>query len=111
MKQNTSKMVWMTAREIGYEPKTIYWQEFTIAEAFGGVHRVLCVFKSKFKDAQGDYRKLTELVLVLNHKIWQHHGTNKPLAMTYNAIWRAADNYACDNLKGEELNYFYQTTD
>lgn len=107
----TSMTKWETAIEIGYEPKTSYWQDFTIAEKYGGVHRILCTFKNKFKDAQRDHVKMTELVLVLNHKIWAHHGKRSTLALTYNALWRAADSWACDNLKGQELAYFYKTTD
>ena len=49
--------------------------------------------------------------MVLNWKIWEHYETNEPLAKLYNDLWEQADNYACNNLKGEELDYFYRTTD
>lgn len=58
-----------------------------------------------------DYRFLTELVLVLNHKIWQHHGHNALLAQTYDRLWREADQYAVDNLTGDALMYYYEITD
>lgn len=36
---------------------------------------------------------------------------NDELATLYNSLWEKADAYACENLKGEELSYFYRTTD
>ena len=49
--------------------------------------------------------------MVLNHKIWQWYEKNDELARVYNALWEEADNYGCENLKGEELDYFYETLD
>lgn len=50
-------------------------------------------------------------VMVLNHKIWQWHEVNEELARLYNSLWENVDNYACENLQGEELEYFYSTLD
>ena len=66
---------------------------------------------TNFKEWKNNYKYLTELVMVLNWKIWEHYETNEPLAKLYNDLWEQANNYACNNLKGEELNYFYRTTD
>lgn len=49
--------------------------------------------------------------MILNWKIWQHYEKNDELATLYNTLWEKADAYACENLKGEELSYFYRTTD
>lgn len=49
--------------------------------------------------------------MVLNWKIWEHYQNNDDLANIYNELWAKADGLACDNLKGEELSYFYRTTD
>lgn len=49
--------------------------------------------------------------MVLNWKIWQYYKTNEPIARVYNDLWEQADAYACENLKGDELVYFYNTTD
>ena len=49
--------------------------------------------------------------MVLNWKIWQHYESNECLAKVYNFLWNKADCYACKNLKGNELLYFYKTTD
>ena len=53
----------------------------------------------------------TELVLVLSHKIWQHYKTKPNVAALYDALWRQADQYAVENLKDEELSYYYDVTD
>lgn len=90
---------------------TTFWQDFTIADAFGA-DAVKDTFKRAFDGWKHDYMYLTDLVMVLNHKIWQHYGNgDEEMARLYNELWRKADGYACDNLKGMELDYFYTTTD
>ena len=103
---------WNVEEEMGYKPITTFWQDFSIAERFG-VKGVRDTFNRAFKEWRGNYKYLTELVMVLNHKIWQHYDPNKtsPLAEVYNELWRDADAWACENLKGEELDYFYTTLD
>lgn len=63
------------------------------------------------QNGKGNYKYLTELVMVLNHKIWQWFEKNAALAAMYNDFWEIADQYALNNLKGEELDYFYTVTD
>jgi len=95
-----------------YEPMTSFWSDFSIAERYGE-EEILDTFKRIFKEYKTDYKYLTELVMVLNHKIWQHHEIpgHKRLAELYDKLWRQADEYACTHLTGEELSYFYSTTD
>lgn len=94
----------------GYEMTTTFWQDFTIADAFG-ILAIRDTFKRAFNEWKGNYIYLTELVIVLNHKIWQYYETNPAYAEIYNDLWKRADTYACDNLKGEELAHFYRITD
>lgn len=49
--------------------------------------------------------------MVLNSKIWQWFEKDADLAAMYNDFWEIADQYALNNLKGEELDYFYRVTD
>lgn len=58
-----------------------------------------------------NYKYLTELILVLNHKIWQHYKAAPEMAKLYNTLWMQADQYAIENLKGSELEYYYEVTD
>ena len=63
---------------------------------------------------EGVYRiltYLTELILVLNHKIWQYYETKPEFATLYNTLWEQAGQYAVENLKDDELSYYYEVTD
>ena len=95
----------------GYETKTTFWTDFSIADRFG-VSEVTDTFERAMKEWKDNYIYLTELVLVLNHKIWYWYGKNQEnLARLYDSLWKQADTYACENLKGDELSYFYNTID
>lgn len=102
--------MWNIEKMTGYKPLTTFWNDFSTAEQFG-IEAVKGTFKRTFEEWKGDYKFLTELVMVLNHKIWQWYEKNDELARVYNALWEEADNYGCENLKGEELDYFYETLD
>lgn len=102
--------VWNVEALTGYKPITTFWNDFSIAEHFG-VEAVKDTYKRAFDEWKNNYKFLTELVMVLNHKIWQWHEENDEFARVYNALWEEADNYGGENLKGEELEYFYETLD
>ena len=91
--------------------RSTFWSDFTIADAFGP-SAVQDTFNRAFRGWRADYRMLTELVVVLNHKIWQHHGAgNGELAKLYDGLWREADAWATEHLKGSEMTHFYMVTD
>lgn len=94
----------------GYEMTTTFWEDFSIADMFG-VLAIRDTYKRAFNEWKNNYVFLTELVIVLNHKIWQHYETKPHYAEIYNDLWEKADNYACENLKGEELSFFFHVTD
>lgn len=105
-----SNAAWGIEETTGYHPKTTFWSDFSIADRFG-VKAVEDTYRRAFEEWRADHVYLTELVMVLNWKIWQWFDRNSLLAKTYDKLWRLADQYACENLKGDELRYFYQTTD
>ena len=94
----------------GYTQKTTFFTDFSIADNFG-ITAIKDTFKRAFEGWKDDVVYLTELVMVLNWKIWEHYETNEAYAEVYNDLWEKADAYACENLKGEDLAYFYRTTD
>lgn len=96
--------------ENGYTTITTFWMDFSIADRFG-IAAVKDTFNRAFKEWKSNYKYLTELVMVLNHKIWQKHETNYALAKVYDELWRKADEWACENLKGEEAEYYFRTLD
>ena len=101
---------WNITEMTGYEPKTTFWKDFSIADKFG-IDAIKDTYKRAFEEWKENYIYLTELVMVLNHKIWEWYGKNEAIAQVYNDIWEKTDVYACENLKGDELDYFYLTTD
>ena len=90
---------------------TTFWMDFSIADRFG-TGAVRDTFNRAFGEWKDDYLYLTDLVAVLNHKIWQHwEGGNEPMARLYDELWRKAQSYGYDTLKGDELVYFWKVLD
>lgn len=96
--------------ENGYETKTTFWKDFSIANKFG-TRAIKDTYNRAFKEWRDNYEYLSELVLVLNHKIWEHYKTNEAIANLYNELWEEAQNYGYDHLEGEELAYFFNVID
>lgn len=101
---------WNIEAVTGYTPKTTFYTDFSIADNFGE-SAIQDTFNRAFKYWKSDVVYLTELVMALNWKIWEHYGHNDSYAELYDKLWRKADEYACKNLKGDDLMYFYRTTD
>lgn len=101
---------WNIEAMTGYTPQTTFWMDFSIADRFGA-SSVKDTFERAFNEWKNNHIYLTELVMVLNHKIWQHNENNAVLAELYNSLWEQADGYATTYLEGEELSYFYRITD
>ena len=99
------------AIETGYQMKTTFWGDFTVAERLDGINGVLDTFKRAFENWNDDKEMATEMALVLNWKIWQHADNDDKLAKCYNDCWRKIDGYIVDNWKGEMLDYYLATTD
>ena len=96
--------------DVGYTPKTTFWMDFSIADRFG-VKAVKGTYRQAFSEWKHDIVYMTELVMVLNHKIWQHYQSNDSIARLYNDMWREADEWCCENFTGDDLTYYYSTTD
>ena len=94
----------------GYKQITTFFQDFSIADNYG-ISAIKDTYNRAFKAWKKDYKYLTELVMVLNWKLWQWNEENEDFANVYQELWEQADAYAMDNLKGEELEYFLGTTD
>ena len=103
-------MKWTIEEMTGYTPKTTFWEDFTIADRFG-IDAIKNTYKRAFNEWKNDYIYLTELVMVLNWKLWYWYERDEKIATLYNDLWSEADKYAIENLKGKDLEYFYETTD
>ena len=102
--------VWNIEAITGYQPKTTFWEDFSIADRFGA-DAVRDTYRRAFGFWKDSCVYLTELVMVLSWKIWQWHEHNTALSELYESLWAEADTYAWKHLKGEELTYYHQTTD
>ena len=101
---------WNIESITGYKPISTFWDDFSIADKFG-IESIKDTYNRAFREWKHEYKYLTELVIVLNHKIWQWYETNDNYAKLYNTLWKQADSYVIENLKGEELSYYYKVTD
>ena len=102
--------MWNIEEMTGYKPITTFWQDFSIADVFG-LEAIKDTYKRAFNEWKKNYEYLTELVMVLNWKIWEHYENNEEMAGLYNDLWVDADEYALENLVGNELKYFLEVTD
>jgi hypothetical protein len=102
---------WNIEAATGYAPITTFYMDFSIADRFG-ISAIKDTYKRGLDTANFlGYKELTEFVMVLNWKIWEHYESNPRFAELYNSLWMAAEDFARENLKGEELMYYYRTTD
>ena len=102
---------WNIQEMTGYEPQTTFFEDFSIADAFG-ISAIKDTYRRGIETAVTfGYVYLTEFVMALNWKIWEHYQHNDKYAKLYNDLWMDASEIATTTLKGEELSYYYRTTD
>lgn len=101
---------WNITEMTGYEPKTTFWEDFSIADVFG-MDAVRDTFKRAFKEWRDNIEYFTEFVMVLNHKGWYWYKRNSERSRLYFKLWEEADIWAGENLKGDDAEYYYQTLD
>lgn len=102
---------WNIEAVTGYKPISTFYEDFSIADRFG-LAAVKDTYRRGIKTAESlGFEYLTEFVMALNWKIWEHYKTNGSLAMLYNELWEKADAFAQNTLKDDALRYYYTTTD
>lgn len=97
---------------IGYEPKTTFWSDFSIAECYG-INSVKDTYNRAKEEWKNNIEYMTELALVVNHKSWQHAQTNENLSKVYVQLWEEVDNFIFEHFKDNEdaIRYYIQATD
>jgi len=91
--------------------QTTFYTDFTIADHFGA-KAVKDTYNRAFKEWRSDYKYLTELVMVLNHKAWHHYSKgNTGLSELYSDLYYKANDWAYNNLEGEALDFYFSVTD
>lgn len=95
---------------LDYKFESTFWEEFSIAENYGrdAVKKHYDLVFSQWKD---NIKFLTELVLVLNLKLFIWFKVDDDLGKMYDQLWKETDGYAIDTLKGDDLHYYLHTLD
>lgn len=103
---------WNIKEMTGYEPKTTFYTDFSLAEPFG-LAAICDTYTRATNEWKSNIEYITELSMVLNWKIWEHHGKNDVFAKMYNDLWDKCCTLIEQTFEGNEeaLSYFYRTTD
>ena len=110
---------WTMAKEIGYEPKTTFWQDFSIADLYG-LKAIHDTFRRAFNEWKNNVVYVAELALVLNHKDCFYYAAAEQrdndkrlqaLSDTYFAMYHAVHDYAHDHFTGDDADYYFNVTD
>ena len=94
---------WNIEDVTGYRVKTTFYTDFSIAE-------ILCVDSIRSTYTQC-FKYITELCMVLNWKMFRWFEVKDNFYEVYRELYRTLDDWCIENLKGEELEYYYFTTD
>lgn len=91
--------------------KTTFWMDFSIADRFGA-DAIKDTFDRAFYEWRDNYMYLTELVLVLNWKLWEHYENgNMKFSHLYDDFYHLAYQYGCEHLTDDEFLYFLDVLD
>lgn len=95
----------------GYEFKTTFRNDFTIADHYG-IDAIKDTYKRAFNEWKNDLVYVTELVLVLNWKLFDHYQKwHDKMAQLYNDLRESTHERCLANLKWKDLEYYYKQTD
>ena len=101
---------WNIEQMTGYQPKTTFYTDFSIADHFGK-DAIVDTYERAFKHWKNNVEYVTELAMALNWKSWEHSNDNPNIARLYVDLWRKVDKWCMDNLKGDDIQYYLRTTD
>jgi hypothetical protein len=96
-----------------YRRRTTFYADLSIAEYYGQSH-IEDTYNRVIKEWLNNIEYITEFVLCLNYKLWEHHKkSNKELALLYDGLWRKAVSEVLEHYKDDQksLLYYYEITD
>ena len=95
-----------------YRPKTTFFSDFSIAEFCGRENAVRETYSRVLNSWIRDIEYMTELCMVLNHKIWEWHNRNdNVMTHCYNDLWNHCSQFIEEHFTGDDLQYYYEVTD
>ena len=113
----------------GFQPKYTFYADFSVAEFcevyLRDANAVKKTFNQVVKSWGTDYKAMTEIVMVLNHKSWafaqkvdsKYLGLGdtraNEFAILYTELYYKADEMFCNKFKGnaDAMAYYYEVTD
>ena len=101
---------WNIEELTGYKPKTTFYMDFSIADAFG-LNAIQDTYKRSFEGWKSNIEYLTELAMALNWKIIEHYKHDDEKARLYDKLYNEVDSYCMANLEDDDLDYYLRTTD
>lgn len=101
---------WNIEELTGYKVKTTFYTDFSLSETFG-VKSINSTYEQCFNEWKDNYEYITELCMVLNWKMFRWFEVNQEFYQLYKTLYVNLDQWCIDNLKGDELRYYYQITD
>ena len=103
---------WNIEEMTGYKPLTTFYTDFSIADNFGE-KAVKETYNRAFKEWKDNIKYVTELAMALNWKIWEHfeYEGKRNLANLYDKLYWKTDEFITNHFKGEDLAYYFRTTD
>ena len=100
----------LMCKEIGHEPVSTFWTDFSIAEVFGET-AIRDTYKRAVKEWAEYVEYMAELTLVLNWKIWNLYVIDKDMAKLYEELWIEHDNFCWETFKGDDIRRYWEITD
>ena len=101
---------WNIEEQTGYKVKTSFYIDFSIAERFDK-DAIQSTYTQSFEEWKNNCEYITELCMVLNWKMFRWFEFNEEFFNLYKELYQKLDQWCIDNLKGNDLEYYYQTTD
>lgn len=91
-------------------PSTTFFADFSVADCYG-LNAIRDTYRRAFGGWKSNVEMFTELVAVLNHKIWEWYETNDEYGRLYDRLWKEADAYALSHFKKDDLRHFIMVLD
>jgi len=92
-------------------PDSTFYADFSVADYYGE-KAIQDTFNRAFNGWKSNCKMFTELVAMLNHKLWFWYECGiTEYSELYDKLYKQADAYGSDNFKGEELKHFYYVLD
>ena len=96
-----------------YRRRTTFYEDLSIAEYYGEAN-VKDTYNRVMKEWLDNIEYITEFVLCLNWKCWEHHDRdNHGLAVLYHDLYYKAVDEVMEHYKNDQkaLLYYYEITD